>query len=193
MMSPDALIAAQLIAEREQLIVDLQNARQAAQETGEHEPTRIAAVGALLALVNYLKAIDIERALYAPLLDLSGALADAERGLSHPLTRPLEFKVGDSTAKIQHTLEMAEACAAVTLMRRAGRKKEAYVLVANNAGVELKALRTYRKNITAKRAPELAKTQYDLFIKQAMASCLPLTEQADQALKHLSERRRTKL
>ena len=35
-----------------------------------------------MAVINYLKAIEIDSSLYASLLELAGALTDAENGLS---------------------------------------------------------------------------------------------------------------
>lgn len=192
-MSIEAPQAAQLIAEKEQLVIDLQNARQASQTTQEHDPARIAAFGALMAVINYLKAIEIDLSLYASLLELAGALTDAENGLSNPLTRPVEFQRGGSTARTQQTIEMAEAAAAVTLLLKTARRAEAYRVVAEKAGVESDALRTFRKNISGKRAPKLAAAHYQSFLAQAARSGVPLDEQAERALEHLARRKRSKV
>jgi hypothetical protein len=170
----------QMVAEIQQLSADLRNALKVFWDPGDPARERNGAASAVAAVVNYLKAIGIERCLYEPLLELWGALAAAEIGLRHPLTAPSEFQKGSSTALQKAALDKAHAAALVTLLHQAGRKKPiAYDVAAHIAGIPRKQLREFRKNIIGPepRAPEIAVITYNRCLEDAARSGLPLLEQ----------------
>ena len=159
----------QLKNETEQLETDLRLAHEAYQEAAKDRPDeadKLAAVRALSAVCNYLRAIGIERRYWEPLLEIWGKM-DGARTKEH--------------------MDKARAAAAVTLLMKA-REKSALKTVAAAAGIDKLQLETFRKNVTGKnpRGPKIAVDLYKRLLSDAARSGLPLREQAQELLRATS-------
>lgn len=120
--------------------------------------SRIAAVSAT---ISYLRAKDVEPALYTPLLDVLGHLDDEREG-----------RTGNYPA-IQNA-NLAVAAAVITLAMRAGNtREEAAQMVASHMGIStndtkaLQRLQQFRKNLMDKRASAAARDIYSLVLVEA--------------------------
>lgn len=114
---------------------------------------RYSAIFALDAVIKHLQ-IDLQLPahLYAPLVQLSGALCDAAQGIHNPLIEPAKYE-GGPRSPIQDALAWAQAAVAVTLQRDAGDTlKQALRRAASagslDAGEDDKKLKEFRKRIT---------------------------------------------
>jgi|1185.fasta_scaffold134696_1 hypothetical protein len=121
--------------------------------------SRIAAVAAT---ISYLRAMDVEPALYTPLLDVLGHLDDEREG-----------RTGNLNPVVQNA-NMAVAAAVITLAMRAGNtREEAAKVVASQMGISthdpkaVQRLQQFRKNLMDKRASAAARDIYSLVLVEA--------------------------
>jgi hypothetical protein len=124
--------------------------------------SRIAQVSAT---ISFLRAMNVDPALYTPLLNVLGQLEDEQQG-----------RTGHSTATLD-AANMGAAAAVITLAMRAGKTREqAAKLVAGSIGLdahkpaEVKRLLQYRKNLMDRGSPATAAHVYGMVIQQARKS-----------------------
>jgi hypothetical protein len=148
----------------------------------QREP-RMGSFLALSAVLDFLKSIDCEPELRQPLYELAGALGDAERGISNPLTTPAEHP-GGAPKPIKEMLDKAVAAATVTLFMEAQRSLDEAineVLGVAASVADKNALKQYRKNILGRRAPQPAVDLYWSTLGAARNSDLSVEERAARA------------
>jgi hypothetical protein len=105
---------------------------------------------ALSSVATYLREAGVKRKLYAPLLDLLGALGDASMGRHNPLTAPIPHKLGSPKTPIFARNRMVTASAVVTLWMQYAKwsGEKAYDEAAAAIHVTPKELKNYRKSLT---------------------------------------------
>jgi hypothetical protein len=137
--------------------------------------SRIAAVAAA---AQFLREMDVEKALITPLYDVIGHLDDERLG-----------RTGNSNPG-KENLDLAIAAAAVTFAMKAGKNKnQASAEIAQRANLDAKKLKQFRKNLLSGLASATASDSYKQMTTTGEASGLPADVLVTKAIEHLREKR----
>lgn len=155
---------------------------------------RADAIRAIAATMKFFREIGMERRLYAPLLDLLGALIDADEGRANPILTPLKKSTGTPKKLVRERYDWAAAAAAVTILKDDAKRRlgDAVYEVSRSTGIDAKELGEFRKNILRERANSEVTENYWYFLRHARSLSYPPEEQARRALKVVTEMRNDK-
>lgn len=158
----------------DKFLVQLADARQRvlADDVDESTKARAPVAATLEATIEFLRCIGVPEESRAPLLHLLSALADADSGLSNPITTKAPYVEGTPKTPVHKQAERSVAAAVVTILMRElnWRQKQAADYVSRRTGFEPQAIIQNRKDLASpakgrgrrgqKRAPAVEVDMY---------------------------------